>query len=207
MLVGVAIGQRTPGHSTAEAAAFEARINQRYVDFIDEAGWGYTGLYDVGGLVAGACAEILLVDAPDVATALEWDARHEEGGVPEDVGAFYAECRALFWSRGSLRFWLSLPDGAALPVPGVALAVTLLADVEAGSWVALPWSGMGDPPVGAARLEILGPDQVDLDDVPLPGNVAELPTTPPLPLRLLFRPLATAPFPSRVSAQRSSPAP
>lgn len=32
MLAGVLIGQRTQGHSTAEALAFENRINQRYID-------------------------------------------------------------------------------------------------------------------------------------------------------------------------------
>lgn len=58
MLVAVMIGRQTPGHSTAEAPAFELGINQPYTDFISLAGWGYLGVYEVEGLVPGAFGEI-----------------------------------------------------------------------------------------------------------------------------------------------------
>src|SRR5690348_4722923 len=124
MIVGFMIGQRTPGHSTAEAVAFEERINQRYVDYVAEAGWDYLGVYAVEGLVPGAFGEILVVDARDPAEAFRRDEDHEGSGLPDDVATFYAECRDLFWRRGRLAGWLFPPPDWRIPRRAEAVRLT-----------------------------------------------------------------------------------
>ena len=71
------IGQRTPGHTLAEARAFEERINRRYVDHIARAGWGYYGVYQVEGLVPGAFGEILSYGGDDLEEALRRDKEND----------------------------------------------------------------------------------------------------------------------------------
>lgn len=118
------IGQRTPGHPLAEARAFEERINQRYVDHIARAGWGYYGVYQVEGLVPGAFGEILSYDGDDLDEALRRD-KENDRELPEDVAAFYRECRTLFWQRGKIgTFWRQVDE---LPARRVPVRVTFAA--------------------------------------------------------------------------------
>lgn len=125
MLVGILIGQRTPGVTRAQARAFEERINQRYVDWIARAGWGYFGVYAIDGLVPGAFGEILTYDGDDLDEALRRDAENDRE-LPEDVSAFYAECRTLFWRRGRIGILWRVLD--APPPRDVPIRVIFTAD-------------------------------------------------------------------------------
>ncbi len=94
------MGQRTPGVTIAQARAFEERINQRYVDHLVGAGWGYYGVYQVDGLVPGAFGEILTFEGDSEEEALRHD-KENDANLTHDIRAFYAECRGMFWQRGS----------------------------------------------------------------------------------------------------------
>ncbi len=193
MLLGIALGQRTPGHSTAEVVAFERRINQRYVDYMGGAGWDYLGVYDVDALVPGGFGELYLVDAPDVGEAVRRDLENDRAGVPADVADFYVECRALLWQRPSIRLWTEI-SSESIPQPGETIRVTLLPALAPQAHLAWPWTGEGQTPVAAVRVERLG----DLGIVAprsqrLGPGVDSLPSEISLPVALLFKPLAPAP--------------
>lgn len=193
VIVGIAIGQRTPGHSTREAVDFERRVNQRYVDHIAAAGWDYLGLYEVEGLVAGTVAEVVVVDARDTAEALQRDADNERE-LPADIAAFYAECRELFWRRGSVRVWVDPGPNRRLPERGDALRLTVCELGTAGAVNALSWRPGGDAPLPAVRLDVLGPrDPADVSDEVLPEGSPPLPLRPPVGTVLMLVPLITAP--------------
>ncbi len=101
MLVGILMGQRTPGVTIVRARDFEEGINQRYVDHLVGARWGYYGVYQVDGLVPGAFGEILTAEGDELDDALR---RDEENDVdlPEGIAAFYRECSGMFWTRGRI---------------------------------------------------------------------------------------------------------
>lgn len=166
------IGQRTPGITLAEGRAFEERINQRYVDFIARAGWGYYGVYQVEGLVPGAFGEVLLYEGDDLEEAMRRD-KENDRDLPEDVAAFYAECRDLFWQRGRLgTIWMQMDEP---PPHGVALEVTI-----------------GDGEFELEPVDAAPPADVDVvpDDAPrVPGSV-------PAGTTVIFHPFVPAPAPS-----------
>jgi hypothetical protein len=193
MLLRIVFGQGTPGHSTAEAVAFEQRINQRYVDFLAGANWDYLGVYAVDGLVPGAFAEVLPVPAADPEEALRWDSEHEAGGLPDDVAAFYAECRSLFWQRGSVGFWLRIPDDAGPPARGEAIRLTFLASVTPDSYEVVRHERDQPGNVVSVKFEMIGRDLVMPTDELLVDDIPELPTEFNSPLILFLRPLVPAP--------------
>ena len=193
MLLAILIGQRTPGHSTAEALAFETRIHQAYVDFIGRAGWDYLGVFDVEGLVPGAFGEILPVDAADIAEAFRRDAENEKD-LPEEIATFYRECRALFWTRGGIKLWVQPPPGMRLPVRGEAVRITFNEAVGADVMGALPWSGEGEAPVSTVRLTLLGQEPAVAASLDLlPNDVARLPAAFEPGESIVFHPFVPAP--------------
>lgn len=172
MLLGILIGQRTPGHTLAEARAFEERINQRYVDHIAAAGWEYYGVYEVEGLVPGAFGEILAYRGDDLGEALRRDEENERDR-PEDITAFYRECSALFWQRGRIGIiWRQVDE---LPLRGVPIRVRF-----GDETFELEVAGVEPPP---------GPDLVPHDAPRVPESVA--PGT-----SVVFHPFVPAPLPS-----------
>ncbi len=94
------MGQRTPGVTIAQAREFEERINQQYVDHLAPAGWGYYGVYQVDGSVSGAFGEILTFEGDSLDEAMRRD-EENDANLTDDIRAFYAECRSMFWQRGS----------------------------------------------------------------------------------------------------------
>ena len=201
MLIGIMTGQRTPGHSTAEAVAFENRIHQRYVDYIAEDGWDYLGVYVVDGLVPGAFGEVVVVDAATGGDAIARNAEHEKRDMPEDVAAFYRECSALFWTRGGAAMWLSPAEGTVLPRRGDTVRLSACAAGSPGAVTAQPWREGSTPPVEAVRMEIISGPVVAADDELLAEDVPALPVSWPHAAELVFRPLVVAPERSAGDAQ------
>jgi len=166
------IGQRTPGVTVAQAREFEERINQRYVDHLVPAGWGYYGVYQVEGLVSGAFGEILLSEDDDLDEALRRD-KENDADLPEDIAAFYRECRGLFWQRGSTgKIWRQLDEP---PPRGVPLRITI-----------------GEGTFELEPVDATAPPDVDV----VPEDAPRVPREVPGGTTLVFHPFVTAPLPS-----------
>jgi hypothetical protein len=175
MLVGMMIGQRTPGVTVAEARAFEERINQAYVDHLAGAGWGYYGVYQVEGLVPGAFGEILLFEGEDLEEAMRRDQENDANLTPY-IEAFYAECAGLFWQRGKIgTLWRTMDEP---PPRDTALKVTL-----------------GDGTFEVEPVDAGAPEDVDVvaEDDP------RVPTEVPVGAELVFHPFVMAPLPTAVA--------
>jgi hypothetical protein len=172
MLVGIMMGQRTPGVTIAQAREFEERINQRYVDHLVGAGWGYYGVYQVDGLVPGAFGEILTAEGDDLDDALRRD-KENDADLPDDIAAFYRECRGLFWTRGGIgTIWQVMDE---IPPRNVSVRVV----IGDGTFEIEPTDALPEAPV----------DAVHEDDPRMPESIA--PGTV-----VTFHPFVMAPLPS-----------
>lgn len=172
MIVGIVMGQRTPGVTLAAAREFEERINQRYVDHLVLARWGYYGVYQVDGLVPGAFGEILTAEGDDLEDAIRRDDEND-ADLPEDVAAFYRECRELFWQRGSSgKIWRVMDEP---PPRDVALRITI-AD-------------------GTFRIEATN-DAPETPVDPVPEDAPRMPESISTGTVVTFHPFVMAPLPS-----------
>ncbi len=198
MLYRFIVGQRTPGYSTRQAAEFEHRINQRYVDYVALMDWGYLGVFEVEGLVPGMIGEIYPIDAADPEEAFEKDSVLDAAGIPADVAAFYVECRALFWQRGNFEFWFRTDVSSSLLTPIDEVEVTLLGGVDDGAAPVLFSKGFGEQPAGV-KITVIGTASPTLSDEPLPPDLPSFEGRLQLPLPLRLRPLAPAPPPSHAA--------
>jgi hypothetical protein len=158
MLVGIMMGQRTPGVTIAQARAFEERINQRYVDHLVSARWGYYGVYQVDGVVPGAFGEILTAEGDDLDEALRRD-QENDVDLPEDIAAFYRECREMFWQRGSSgKIWRVMAEP---PPRDTSLRITIGdGTFELEPTDAEPEEAIDSVPEDAPRMEEFRPGTV-----------------------------------------------
>lgn len=166
------MGQRTPGVTVAQAREFEERINQRYVDHLVPAGWGYYGVYQVDGLVPGAFGEVITFEGDEVEEALRRD-KENDVDLADDIRAFYLECRGMFWTRGSSgKIWRVMDEP---PPRGVPLRVVL-----------------GDGTFEIERVDVEPEPAVDS----VPEDAPRFPETIPAGTAVVFQPFVMAPPPS-----------
>ncbi len=171
MLVGIMMGQRTPGVTIAEAREFEERIGPRYVEHLVGARWEYYGVYQVDGFVPGAFGEILLAEGDDLEEALRRD-KENDADLPEDVAALYRECRALFWQRGSIgKIWRVMDEP---PPRNTSLRITF----GDGTFEIEPADVAPEAPV-----DLVAEDAPRVEGPPAPGTV------------VTFHPFVMAPLP------------
>jgi len=172
MLVGIMMGQRTPGVTIAQARAFEERINQHYVDHLVGARWQYYGVYQVDGFVPGAFGEILLAEGDDLEDALRRD-KENDADLPEDVAAFYRECSGMFWQRGSIgKLWRVMDEP---PPRNISLRITF----GDGTFEIEPTETEPEVPV-----DVVPEDAPRVEGAPAAGTV------------VTFHPFVMAPLPS-----------